>query len=411
MKKSKIRLTAAALAMAMLLQTGSVLPFAGTTICNKVKAAEVTATTQAATTTDVATTAASADAATQAATEIIKETGFGYALMNGEKMQLDFAGASVVYIPVTVEQNGYMSLVRTDDNSEEIGVSVWDKDRKKEIVTEEMVEGGGSAGAFAIASGSYYIRLEATEELDCEIKCNMTTGIVMEPGVNQSLVLEKHTAKTKYYMEVEAAKTGLLTLENKGNSKVTVSLCSESKEALSAKKSIEKYTKKNKKANKNSTCYGVKAGEKYLICVSAAASVKKVTLQYTIKEYSSLGGSKYSSATALSKGKNINGTKYAGSAASYYQFKKSSYGRKSLTLKTYRNQGKLTLRLYYKEIKGKNKGKILPVKVNGKQIGWSQKGEMRNILKIPANWPNVTYYVRIANESKTASGSFQLNVK
>ena len=331
--------------------------------------------------------------------------------MNGEVMALSFATATTIYIPVTVENAGYMKIVRNDVSSETVTVSVLEEDKKTELVAPAKIESLEDTGAFAVGKGSYFIKVEGTKGEECEISLKMTTGVEMKQGKNTSLVLEDHTAKTKYYLELQAEKTGLMTLENRGSAKVSVTLCDENKTVLSGKKALQKYSKKNQKDKKNSTSYGVQKGNHYLVCVSAAASVKKVTLKYSIKGYASVGGNSFANAKTLKSGKTVSGTMAAKSGASYYKFTKSSYSQKRVELKTMRNQGKMKITLYYKEVKGKKKGSILPVKVNKKQIGWTQKGELKNTLKIPGNWPKVTYYLKITNVDAKSNGCYQLKVK
>jgi hypothetical protein len=198
-----------------------------------------------------------------------------------------------------------------------------------------------------------------------------------------------------------------------GSADVTVSICNADKKALSSGKKLTKYSKKNHDDNKTLTGYGVIRGKTYLLCLTAAKSVKKVTLKTALKSsYSSVGGKSYAKAQKLSS-KKIYATLGAGEGKSYYTFQKTSYSSKRLYIvtKDMSNQGKIKMQLYYKEVTGPNKGKILPVKTGNGAVTGSIKAETSYFYRIRSNWPKVTYYVVISGADAKSSGGYQIYLK
>lgn len=403
MRTSRVKKRIMAFAVAMAMSLGLAVPLGGVTTQPLIKSS-------AEETTTVATP--EAETTTQAVAEsVTMGTGFGVAIMAGENMTVSFGSASTVYIPIVVSEKGYLTIERKDESTDDIQISVLEKNKSTEVLKAEKVGGSEDTGAFAISAGDYYICVTGELGTDCVITAQMAAGVSMKIGKKTSLVLGKHSSSTKFYMQFAPAKTGYLELENVAGSKVSVSLCSSGKKAVSGTKTLSAYSSKNHKDGKTITGYGVIKNKTYLLCVKAASSVKKVSFKTSLKSYSSVGGSSFSKAKTLSVNKRVYATLGAGSKPSYFKFQKSSYSRKNVTVKTLRNQGKLRVRLYYKEVKGKKKGKILPVKVNGKQIGWTQSSEYQKTLKIPSNWPKVTYYLQISNENSKSTGSYQVIVK
>lgn len=366
-------------------------------------------------------TTASADA--DASTEVLP-TGVGVALMEGEEVTVSFAKTTSVYIPVTMNKAGYLNVRRLDQSEEgadvldDITVAVlsgksFGLASGEALLVEEKVSEMDETGAFFLASGAYYIKVTGALGTESVLRAVYSAGLVIDIGKTSKVSLGSHKAGKKFYMQFTASKTGYLSVENMTGSKVSVGLATEAKKGLSKTKSLSAYSSKNHKDGKTQTGYGVIKGKTYLLFVQAASSVKKASLKTSIKSYASVGGKSFASAKTLSKGKAVAATMGAGEAASYFKFKKSSYGRKYLMMDTsdLKNQGSISMKLYFKEVSGPKKGKILPVKVNGRHVGYTIKGEYKKRLNIPANWPNVTYYVKVSRGGASDSGSYKVTIK
>lgn len=358
-----------------------------------------------------------------ASTELLP-TGVGVAMMEGEEITVSFAKTSCVYIPITLDNAGYLNVYRSDKSAEDadilddITVSVisgntFGSASGEAVLVEEKVSEMDETGAFYMSAGAYYIKVTGVLGTESLLRAAYSTGLVIDIGKTSKVALGNHKASKKFYMQFTASKTGYLGIENMTGSKVSVGLATETKKSLSKKKSLSAYSSKNHKDGKTQTGYGVIKGKTYLLYVQAAASVKKASLKTSIKSYNSVGGKSFARAKTLSKGKAVAATMGAGEAASYFKFKKSSYGRKYLTMDTskLKNQGSINMKLYFKEVSGPKKGKILPVKVNGRQVGYTIKGEYKKRLNIPANWPNVTYYVKVSRTGASDSGSYKVTIK
>ncbi len=338
-------------------------------------------------------------------------SGVGVALMNGEEIDINMDSATAIYIPVSVSMNGYMTILREDESTSQAKLSMLSEDKKSYICEEETVAAGDDTGAFAVKKGSYFIKVSGEQNAAYTLTVDLKAGIELTLGKKKSLVLGKHSSSKWFYMQFKAGKTGYLNVENRSSSKISVGICSTNKKSLSKSTSLSAYSKKNKKDGKIDAGYGIVKGKSYLLKVKAKSSVKKITIKTTVKGYSSVGSKKLQNASAISKKKTVYATLGAGEKSSYFRFSKTSRRRMTLTVNTLKNQGKLKLSLYYKEISGKNKGKILPVKVGGKQIGWTQGSERENRLDIPSDWPNVTYYIKVSPQSKDASGGYRIKIK
>ncbi len=378
------------------------------------QSATVTTQGAAVTTQSAAATTQGAAATTEAPVNAVEKTlgsGVGVALMNGEEIDIDMDSATVVYIPVHVSMDGYMTILREDESDSQAKLSMLSEDKKKYICEEDTVEADDDTGAFAVKKGSYFIKVSGEQNATYTLTVDLKAGIELTFGKKKSLVLGKHSSSKWFYMQFKAGKTGYLNVENRSSSKISVGICSTNKKSLSKSTSLLAYSKKNKKDGKIDAGYGIVKGKSYLLKVKAKSSVKKITIKTTVKGYSSVGSKKLQKASAISKGKTVYAALGAGEGSSYFRFSKTSRSRMTLTVNTLKNQGKLKLSLYYKEVSGRNKGKILPVKVGGKQIGWTQGSERENKLDIPSDWPNVTYYIKVSPQSKEASGGYRIKIK
>lgn len=355
-------------------------------------------------------TTVSQDAAATTTVEKQLPSGIGIALMEGEAVDIDVEVGTTNVIPITMEQKGYLNLIRTDESEEQVKIAVVSTDRSESYV-DEMVDADDETGACALTAGDYLVAISGDAAVTITLKAQYSAGVTLSIGRTNKLALMKHDSSSRFYAQFQAQKTGYLEVENKTRSKVSIGLTDLNKKSLSPAASLSGYSSKNHKDGKTKTGYGVIKGKTYLLYVKAASSVKTVSLATTIKNYNSIGGRSFKGAKTLKRGKKVYATLGAGEKASYFQFKKSSYGSRSITIKSLKNQGKLTMRLYYKEVSGKKKGKILPVKVGGSHKGFTNKAEYQSTFKIPANWPNRTYYIKVYNSSKTASGSYQMTLR
>lgn len=355
-------------------------------------------------------TTVSQDATATTTVEKQLPSGIGIALMEGEAVDIDVEAGVTSVIPITMEQKGYLNLMRTDEAEEQVQIALVSTDHNDSYM-EETVDAEDETGACALTAGDYLVTISGDTAVTITLKAQYSAGVTLSIGKTNKLALMKHSSSSRFYAQFKAQKTGYLEVENKTKSKVSIGLTDLNKKSLSPTASLSGYSSKNHKAGKTKTGYGVVKGKTYLLYVKAASSVKTVSLATSIKNYSTVGGRSLKTAKSLKRGKKVYATLGAGEKASYFQFKKSSYGSRSITIKSLKNQGKLTMRLYYKEVSGKNKGKILPVKVGGAHKGFTNKAEYQSTFKLPANWPNRTYYIKVYNSSKTSSGSYQMTLR
>ncbi len=363
-----------------------------------------------------ATTAASGDATTETATtedasseanEKVLGAGIGYALLDGESLDIDFAAAGAYYIPITFAEKGYLTVERTDASKDAVvNVSILNVS-KDAISAGDTLEASDSTEQIELKAGTYYIKLTSETPAVITVKASYAAGLIFKTGRKNKYSLGKHKASTAFYLQYKATKTGYFSIENMIKNKINVTLLSDSKKAYTKVISIAAYSSKNHKNKKNIAGFGVIKGNVYIVKVTAPKSVKKLTLKGAIKAYSTLGGTALGNKAMKLKNKKTYKATLEPLAKSgkarYYTFKKTS--SKDITIhvstKGLKNQGSMKFYLYYKEAVGAKKGKILPVKIGGKHFGFSQKADKLSDMKIPSNWPNRTYYLKVYNTSKS----------
>lgn len=338
----------------------------------------------------------------------------GMMFLDGEEVSLSFVESNQKILPISLTDTSYISMTRTDGTSGTLTAKI--KSATSTIAVPDVtytLTKDVSSEVIELEAGEYLIVFEGTLGETCSVKSETTLGLPLEIGEKVTANMD---ADTVYYYQFTANQSGYLSVENTTKAiKLSVKLVAADKTELSKNNGLSKYSSSNHKKLKTLTGFGVKEGKDYLLAVRPAEDCEGVTFKtafkYSKKYYKSVGGESYETAQTIKKGKTYYCTNAAGENPSYYTFKKKSYAQNMfLKTSTLKNQGSVKMVLFYKEVKGPKKGQILPVKVGGKQIGYSVKGEYKKTLKIPANWPNVTYYVVFKRSNAKASGSYQLKL-
>ncbi|MCR4716289.1 MAG: hypothetical protein K5656_03820, partial [Lachnospiraceae bacterium] len=349
---------------------------------------------------------ASSDASANASGEPLVETtlgsGLGVALLDGESLELDFSVADVYYVPVQFTGAGYISVSRTDKVKAKMNVSLLNAEKTSSSFDETIAK-KESTEQFAVKATDYYLKLSSTSNSKLIIACKFNKGLLFSVGTNK-YNLGIHKASKAFYLEYTAKKTGYFAVENMTAKKVSIVLCNSSKKAYVKTISLAAYSSKNHKDKKTIAGFGVKKGVTYLIKLKTAKNVKKVSLKGSLTAYTTVGGKSFKKAKSLASKTTYKATLNPDSKPEYYTFKKTTMGTDldiTVSTKGLKNQGTIKVYLYYKETLGKNKGKILPVKINGKHFGFTEKADYTNYMKIPYNWPNRTYYLKVSNSSKS----------
>ncbi|MBQ4232666.1 MAG: hypothetical protein II699_05245 [Lachnospiraceae bacterium] len=370
------------------------------------------ATTEAATTAIEATTEASAES--QSDTKTMSD-GIGYAMLDGIDYDFDFSKFKTYYVPFKFEQTGYLTVKRVDASSDAV-VSVTllpaNDYANQTASTDATLKAEESSDQIAVQAGSYFLKLESDKPVTVTIGAYLASGLFFYNGSNK-LELGTHTASQAFYYEYIATGTGYFTVENMTKSKVSVALCNKDKAAVTKAVTLAAYSKTNHKRKKTIAGFGLLKGESYVIKVTAAKTVKSVTLKGALASYPTVGGVNLGEASfALAKKKTYKATSAALSSPSFYTFKKTSKKKIQIIFNTkgLKNQGTLDVRLYYLETKGDKKGEILPVKIKKKHFGFTQKAGYKKTMKLPANWPNRTYYLKVSNSNKS-TGCYTIQYK
>ncbi len=367
---------------------------------------------------------ASANATTETTTEAPSEPqsdtktmseGIGYAMLDGIDYDFDFSKYKTYYVPFKFEKTGYMTVKRVDASSDAIvsATLLLANDYANQTVsTDATLKAEESSDQIAVQADSYFLKLESDKPVTVTIGAYLASGLFFYNGSNK-LELGTHTASQAFYYEYKATGTGYFTIENMTKSKVSVALCNQDKAAVTKAVTLSAYSKTNHKKKKTIAGFGLIKGESYVIKVTAAKTVKSVTLKGALASYPTVGGVNLGEASfALTKKKTYKATSAALASPGFYRFKKSSKKKIYVTFNTkgLKNQGTLDVRLYYLETKGTKKGEILPVKIKGKHFGFTQKAGYKKVMKLPANWPNRTYYLKVSNSNKS-TGCYTIQYK
>lgn len=338
----------------------------------------------------------------------------GAMFLDGEEVPLSFADSTKQILPISLTDTSYISITRTDSAAGALSAQI--KSRASSIIVPDVtypLAKDAPTDVIKLDAGEYYIVFEGVAGITCSVKSETTLGYPLTVGETVSADLDSETV---YYYQFVAEQNGYLSVENTTKAtKLSAKLVALDKTNLSKNNSLSKYSSSNHKKLKTLAGFGVMQGKEYLLAIQAERECEHVTfktsMKYSKKYYKTVGGVSYETAKTIKKGKTYYCTNAAGENPCYYTFKKKSYAKNMfLKTSTLKNQGSVKMLLFYKEVKGAKKGQILPVKVGGKQIGYSVKSEYKKSLKIPANWPNVTYYAVFKRSNGTASGSYKLKL-
>ncbi len=367
---------------------------------------------------------ASGNASTDAATGEDKEpqfdtktmnAGIGLAMLDGISYNFDFAKYKTYYVPFTFDKTGYLTVKRVDASSDAaVDVTLFKANdyAVQPASSNATLKAEESSEQLAVSADAYFLKIESDKPVTVTMGAYLAAGLFIYNGSN-SLELGTHAASTPFYYEYVATRTGYFTIENMTKSKVSITLCNKDKTAITKAISLTAYSKSNHKKKKTIAGFGLLSGEGYVIKVTAAKTVKKITLKGDIASYPTTGGDNLGeSAFKLTKKKTYKATSAALAAPGYYTFTKSSKKKIYITFNTkgLKNQGTIDVRLYYLETKGDKKGEILPVKVKKKHFGFTEKAGYKKVMKLPANWPNRTYYLKVSNSAKS-TGCYTIQYK